>query len=223
MAEAGSGNRALRERMLAVILRAERMAESVVRRRAPDLTRAAVEPYRSYGTRNVLHVKGRVLQERRLARAVSGDPGWRHLLQTIRRAFSREIPLAPIEARWGGHRVEGTADSEGYFHLRIEEVDAIGVALWEPVEVRVCGATEDRIAIAQVLVPPADAQLAIVSDIDDTVIRTDATSLVRMLRTVLLENAHVRLPFEGVAAFYRALHRGRNPIFYVSSGPWNLY
>jgi phosphatidate phosphatase APP1 len=44
-----------------------------------------------------------------------------------------------------------------------------------------------------------------------------------MLGTVLLENAHVRLPFEGVAAFYRALHRGRNPIFYVSSGPWNLY
>jgi phosphatidate phosphatase APP1 len=36
------------------------------------------------------------------------------------------------------------------------------------------------------------------------------------------------LPFEGVAAFYRALHRGlegrpRNPVFYVSSSPWNLY
>jgi phosphatidate phosphatase APP1 len=45
---------------------------------------------------------------------------------------------------------------------------------------------------------------------------------------VLLENALTRLPFPGVAAFYRALDRGAtgaesNPIFYVSSSPWNLY
>jgi phosphatidate phosphatase APP1 len=26
-----------------------------------------------------------------------------------------------------------------------------------------------------------------------------------------------------VAAFYRALHAGRNPLFYVSKSPWNLY
>ena len=47
---------------------------------------------------------------------------------------------------------------------------------------------------------------------------------------MLLENARTRLPFPGVAAFYRALERGTlpaeqrdNPIFYVSSSPWNLY
>ena len=27
----------------------------------------------------------------------------------------------------------------------------------------------------------------------------------------------------GVAAFYRALHAGVNPFFYVSKSPWNLY
>ncbi|MGB3589600.1 MAG: App1 family protein, partial [Tunicatimonas sp.] len=37
-----------------------------------------------------------------------------------------------------------------------------------------------------------------------------------------------RMPFEGVAAFYQALQGGNdeqrsNPIFYVSSSPWNLY
>jgi phosphatidate phosphatase APP1 len=45
---------------------------------------------------------------------------------------------------------------------------------------------------------------------------------------MLLENARTRLPFPGVAAFYRALERGArgtgaNPIFYVSSSPWNLH
>ena len=67
-----------------------------------------------------------------------------------------------------------------------------------------------------------------ISDIDDTIVRTGATSLLMMLRVVLLSNAHTRLPFQGVAAFYGALARGAsgqdsNPLFYVSSSPWNLY
>jgi len=45
---------------------------------------------------------------------------------------------------------------------------------------------------------------------------------------VVRNNAHTRLPFEGVAAFYRTLQTGLddgplNPIFYVSSSPWNIY
>jgi phosphatidate phosphatase APP1 len=60
------------------------------------------------------------------------------------------------------------------------------------------------------------------------VIRTDVKQLASMARSVLLGNAHTRLPFPGVAAFYRALRdgpdgRSANPLFYVSSSPWNLY
>ena len=63
---------------------------------------------------------------------------------------------------------------------------------------------------------------------DDTVLQSEVTSFLRAARMVLLENALTRLPFPGVAAFYRALERGAtgaeaNPIFYVSSSPWNLY
>jgi phosphatidate phosphatase APP1 len=68
----------------------------------------------------------------------------------------------------------------------------------------------------------------VVSDIDDTVVRTNVTSTLRMLATVVFTNAHGRTPFEGVAAFYRALQSGAsgvegNPIFYVSNGPWNFF
>jgi phosphatidate phosphatase APP1 len=56
-------------------------------------------------------------------------------------------------------------------------------------------------------------------------------NLVQAARTIAFGNARTRLPFPGVAAFYRALHHGSrgqaasaaNPIFYVSSSPWNLY
>jgi phosphatidate phosphatase APP1 len=68
----------------------------------------------------------------------------------------------------------------------------------------------------------------VISDIDDTVIRTGAGHLLHMARTVFLGNARTRLPFKGAAAFYRALFNGQsgsdqNLLFYTSSSPWNLY
>jgi phosphatidate phosphatase APP1 len=59
-------------------------------------------------------------------------------------------------------------------------------------------------------------------------VRSSATNVLKMAWIVLRNNAHTRLPFEGVAAFYKALQRGEdgesfNPIFYVSSSPWNIY
>ena len=74
-----------------------------------------------------------------------------------------------------------------------------------------------------VIVPPAAAEFGIISDMDDTVLQTGATSLLSMAKKTLFGNARTRLPFEGVSAFYAALHRGTNPLFYVSSSPWNLY
>ena len=92
-----------------------------------------------------------------------------------------------------------------------------------PVELK-----EEITANAHVLVPPPDAEYGVISDIDDTIMRTGATSLLESGRNVLLNNAHTRIPFHGVSKFYRSLQLGRNgkrnnPFFYVSSSPWNNY
>ena len=55
------------------------------------------------------------------------------------------------------------------------------------------------------------------------IMRSLLVTLLRMILTVALSNARTRMPFHGVAAFYRALHAGVNPLFYVSKSPWNLY
>ncbi|MFN2169325.1 MAG: phosphatase domain-containing protein, partial [Anaerolineae bacterium] len=78
------------------------------------------------------------------------------------------------------------------------------------------------------LIPPAAAEFGVISDIDDTVLQTYATDLLKLARTTLLHSAEERLPFAGVAEFYHALQAGpdsrqENPIFYLSSSPWNLY
>ena len=77
-------------------------------------------------------------------------------------------------------------------------------------------------------VPPADARFVVISDIDDTVMRTGVGNTLVMLWRLFVEGARGRVAFPGVSAFYGALHRGRsgherNPMLYVSRGPWSLY
>jgi phosphatidate phosphatase APP1 len=125
-----------------------------------------------------------------------------------------------------------TTDAEGYFRATLTPSKPVTAELtWHRVKVELLPLTaEERVSevVAEVLVPSRHAVFGVISDVDDTVVRTDATQFLRMMRTVFLGNARTRLPFPGVAAFYRALQRGPqgdeiNPLFYVSSGPWNLY
>jgi phosphatidate phosphatase APP1 len=67
------------------------------------------------------------------------------------------------------------------------------------------------------------ARFGVISDIDDTIVASHVGNKVRMILTAALSNARTRKPFPGVAAFYRALHAGVNPFFYISKSPWNLY
>ena len=71
--------------------------------------------------------------------------------------------------------------------------------------------------------PPANCRFVVISDIDDTVVYSNVARKLRMVLHAALNNARTRKPFKGVAAFYRALHAGVNPVFYVSKSPWNLY
>ena len=176
-------------------------------------------PYRGYGTRDRLILPGRVLQDERIRPARAGERRWRNFAAFVKRIESDEVPFAPLLARFNGAETRLRADREGYF--RVELGPGPRKAGWHEVELAIPG-TKVK-AIGRVLVPPDDAQFAVVSDIDDTVVYSHVMSKIRMLLTVAFSNAYSRKPFEGVGAFYRALHAGRNPFFYVSKSPWNLY
>ena len=192
--------------------------------------------YHGYGTRDTLFLKGRVLEMVGLVPPGAGDSRRRNLRNMARRFLSSEIPHARVCASLstfrGAQEIEATADEEGFFDLRFELAEPLeGGGGWYPVEIELLwprpGEGDAPRATGHVLVPTC-ARFGVISDLDDTVVQSSATDLLQMARLILLGNAHTRLPFEGVADFYRALQRGRgegefNPIFYVSSSPWNLY
>ena len=208
----------------------DRAREALANLRPPGPPR--VVPYRDFGTPQALGVSGRVLRDLPLPAAGQNDAAWRNLLATVRRFDSREIPGARVRVSYGDAVRVVTTDGEGYFQTSLAPSRPVTADLtWHEVRVELLplsAAEPGHEALASVLVPSRHAAFGIISDVDDTVVRTDATQFLRMMRTVFLGNARTRLPFPGVAAFYRALQRGPqgdeiNPLFYVSSGPWNLY
>ncbi len=199
--------------------------------------------YRGHGTRDRLFLKGRVLETVELAPASANDSWRRNLRNMSRRFLSSEIPHALVRGSLQTSRslqeVEATADKEGFFDLRFELSEPLESGTeWHPVEIELLAprwgkAQEPVRAEGSVLVPDG-ARFGVISDLDDTVVQSSVTDLLKMARLTLLGNAHTRLPFEGVAGFYQALQNGWsrgydggrgefNPIFYVSSSPWNLY
>jgi phosphatidate phosphatase APP1 len=201
-------------------------------RRIGRTDRPQILPYLGYANTTWAHVSGRVLRDPGLTRAGAGEAWWRNLLNTYKRIESDEIPGARVRLAAFGSVIEATADQEGFFRVAIPVRRPGSRDLWQPVEFELLAPAtegeEPNRALGHVLLPGSDAEYGVISDLDDTVIRTDVQSVPRMIRQVALGNAHTRLPFPGVAAFYRALHHGRagrplNPIFYVSSSPWNLY
>ncbi len=192
-----------------------------------------IVPYLSFGTPSELYVRGRVVEDKGLTLTTPDASRWRNLNDTFKRFVSDEVPGARLKVIFPGGEAELTADARGYFrgHISLPEPVPSGwcevtYALLEPKRKGV----EQALARGFVLIPHPSAQFGVISDIDDTVVQTDVTRWVRVLGAVLFGNAHTRLPFRGVAAFYRALEAGTaerkgvtNPLFYVSSSPWNLY
>lgn len=192
-----------------------------------------IVPYRSYGTPDRLYVKGRVLVDKGIKQSEENDTLWENLLNMYRRFESDEIPGARVQLCLGEQYYEITTDVEGYFVLNLQPVKPLVLDdIWHDIEIELAEAPvkiEGVVkATAHVLVPPPDAEYGIISDIDDTIMRTGATNLLESGRNVLLNNAHTRIPFHGVSKFYKSLQLGRNgkrnnPFFYVSSSPWNTY
>ena len=204
-----------------------------VRRWLGILGPVTITPFYGYAGHKRLRLVGRVLKDRKIPAPGKEDSLWRNFLSMFKRFDSWEIPHSRVRASFQQQSCVLQADEEGMFTLSIEpEKKLPATGGWLPVEFELLephfSQNHPVRATGQVLVPPASAQFGVISDIDDTVVQTEATHLIRMARNILFSSARTRLPFAGGPALYRALQAGgsgknANPIFYVSNGLWNLY
>lgn len=189
-----------------------------------------VEPFRSWGNDRVIHIHGRLLESKGIAEPREDDSIARGIHNTIRRLDSDEIPDAELHISFGDLLTTARTDSEGYFRLDLHLDEPLRPG-WHRVQVELIDSMAGGAgtsADAEIMIPDPASQYAVISDLDDTVVVTGATDRLRMMRIILMKDAHDRSIFPGVEAFYRALRAGRagypdNAFFYITRTGWNLY
>lgn len=180
----------------------------------------AVVVYHGIGTTAGAWLSGRTLQDEGLAPAKksesSGAKAWR-LLQSLE---SDEVEGVQLEIAVAGVKVRVKSDDEGLFDVHMPGPLPVGT---HPVKVVVEGHKRWRALPGSLAVFPARAATIVISDFDDTVVATNVTSKIKMIKGLLTSNFHDLKPFIGAPALYRQLRRKGWPLAFVSGSPINLH
>ncbi len=209
-----------------------------------------IQPYFGYRNRDRLLISARALRSR------AGSFERRGRLRAIRTMLaqfaSHEVADFPVELEIAGppgasRRHQGVTDAEGFVHFDIRldpQCDYADHPKWETVVLHWFDGAEEQSAEGHVLAPGRETSLAVISDIDDTIVETGITgglrAVLRNWRRVLVEMPDDRILVPGAEVFYNALGGGaaleggagqagnaqpatQRPFFYVSSSPWNLF
>ena len=181
--------------------------------------------YRGFGNKNKVHVKGRVLEKKALAKPQKSSSKGSNFKHMAQRYFSDYYPQMVVEVSCGGLRQAVQTQDDGLFEAVFTFANPLQPG-WISTEARLINETEIT-ASGEALIARDEQGVGIISDIDDTVLISHTTEAMKALRLFLFHNARTRMPFEGVRAFYQALCTSKNdepnPIFYVSSSEWNIY
>lgn len=197
-------------------------------RRAQGRGGIVIEAYRGYGTREEIFLIGRVFRQSHPDHETSADDVRASLRDIARRIRRRKVAGVIVTARCCDGEARTATDRDGYFriHLQPHAVPA-GDHAWHSVELTLNVVPPVR-AQGQVYISPEGCRFVVISDIDDTIMRTGVANKFKMLWRLFVADAESRVAFPGAAALCRALHAGAggsegNPMLYVSRAPWGIY
>lgn len=194
--------------------------------------------FQSYGTPSKLYLRGRALEDEEIDLEQKGF--FNLLRNTWKRFETDELKTVGINAKLPDQTVfAGNTDNHGYFLIKKNNINLTHLANsegWLQCELSFQNTHLKHEILHQnkfpveMLIPNAEAEFGVISDIDDTILRTGVVSSLKwqVLVNTFFKRATNRSALEGAADFYQMLHLGHsgvnaNPIFYVSHSPWNLY
>ncbi len=198
------------------------------KRRLGVLAPLYITLYGGYGSNTSVVLRGRVLEARAPTAPKLGDRRYSNFKRAFALIESDEVPGVKLEVSAEGAAQTVTSDEDGYFHVRLSFPSPVPHG-WLHVAARV---TDTPYPVSQmpkaevsVLVPPATARFGVISDIDDTILRTYVRNRAKMVYLTLLKNPLTRRPFEGTTELYQGLLAGGQdaPFFYVSQSMWNIF
>lgn len=183
-------------------------------RRGPARDNPIIDCYGGYTAPDHVVLRGRVLAKSRAISAEGPQSKWRNFKDFLNLFATDELRDVSILAP--DYNLTTITDEEGFFTLRIPDAGDV------PAIVHIQAEEADEVHATPVF-SARNATLGVISDIDDTLLRTGAYSLVRNLWTSATGNVHEREIFDDAVALLKDLKGNGAACFYVSSSPWNLY
>lgn len=178
-----------------------------------------VVPHIGYGGSDFVRVLARVVHTADRSEAdtdqQTGQPehrrGWRNFL-------TAEVLHEPITVRLGDIEHQTVTDRTGAVDVRLPNPG--WEAGWHEAHLK---SGKSHTVVARILVVDESQGFGLISDIDDTVLRTRLPRpMVAAYNTFVLPE-YARRPVPGMAVLYREILRAHPgaPTFYVSTGAWN--
>lgn len=193
----------------------ERVFDKMRRPQLFDAKTVMIEPYMGYATPTHMRLRGRVLVTRNPRKTHAKSSRRYNFIAMAELFITDEIGHTPISIPY--LNLETTTDEEGYFDC-LAPVKDPALTEYEVI------ATDYNVRMKiPVQMSEPDAAYSIISDIDDTVLKTEAWSLMKNAWNSLTGNTHTRYIFPDAVTFFDRLRKDNNPVFYVSSSPWNFH
>lgn len=187
-----------------------------------------IAAYRGFGSNGQASFIVRVAEEPVVpdAASVVADP--KVVRTNLRRFVALALPGVHLHLLFRGNRADAHSDRHGYARGSVVTGDL------DPdwYEYHCVTEPDDRSEVPQIVtgefLVPDQRALAVVSDIDDTVLRTGLTEGFVAFKNTILRSPDSRRPVPGMATLYQGIREANGAeaapsFFYVSTGPWNLY
>ena len=196
-----------------------------IKTRRAVLRPTVVVTYRGWYADGVAHLTARTI-EKPLFAAGEMPLGFGNTFRANLRRFTvLTMSGVTVRASMGQASAEFTSDSDGYLHIKLD-VGQLSPG-WHVMDIDPVDSAVPH-AIGRVLVTDPRGGVAVVSDIDDTIMKTGLTQGWTAVGRTVFRDVADRKPVPGMATFYAGLARGDGspttvPFYYVSTGSWNLY
>lgn len=188
-----------------------------------------VKIYQGYGHTHHLVVYGHLLRGKQAIRERFTHNVWYNIKHLIHLFRIHPIPNATIRLQHADQIMETKTQQDGFFEFHWQSPHELAAGYHA---ITVAYLDENNRMVEQAsgaLYIPHSVQMGVISDIDDTILISYSSRMIKRLRVLFTRQPRSRKTFADIVRYFTLLSQSHttpeqpNPFFYVSSSEWNLY
>lgn len=185
--------------------------------------------YHGYGHTHNLVLYGHVFYRNTVAKQLYSNNFFKNIKYLYQIFNVKPAPSVEVWLNFNGSIIKTTSERDGFLKFQWSSNQHVEAGLhkvngWiKDLDGEILAESEGYIYV------PHITQLAIVSDIDDTIMISHSSKIGQRLRELFVKHPRTRKSFPGIKEHFKKLALAKttidqpNPFFYVSSSEWNLY